>query len=434
MPAAIILCLILIGCNRGAKQQAQPTPEVSTIIIAKQPVSLSSELPGRTSAYMVAEIRPQVNGIIKKRLFEEGSDVKAGQPLYEIDQAPFNAALNIAKANLLAAKETAERAKAALEASIAGVDRQKATLDLSKADLKRIENLYNEKVVSQSQMDAAKTANDVADATLKATLAQVESDRKAVEAAKAAVKQAGAALETAQINLGYTNITAPVSGRIGKSNVTVGALVMAYQAVALATIQQIDPIYVDVTQSTTELFQLKRTLSKNGIKEDDPELKKVKLILEDDTEYSLDGELKFRDISVDQSTGSYLLRIVFANPEGLLLPGMFVRTKVSEGTDKEAILIPQQAVLRNPKGNPMALIATDTGKAEQRMLTLDRAIGDKWLVVSGLSVGERLIVDNLQKVRDGSTIKEIQPDEAAKNADKPANAPEKPENKPEGGK
>jgi len=399
--------LSLDGCERQAPPPPPPIPEVTTVTVRTQEVVLTSELPGRTSAYLVAEIRPQVNGLIQKRLFVEGSDIKAGQMLYQIDPAPFQAQLANAAANLAAMRKTADRARAALEASIAGVTRHRATLGLARSNLERFEELFKDRAVSASQRDQAVTEAEVAEATLRAAEAQVESDREGVAAAEAAIRQAEAALESAQINLGYTRITAPISGRIGKSNVTEGAIVTAYQPLALATIQQLDPIYVDVPQSTTELLRLQRRLEDGRLTHDGRNQNKIKLILEDGRAYPLEGTLQFRDITVDPTTGSVILRIVFPNPDGVLLPGMFVRVVVKEGLNKQAVLIPQQAVSRDPKGNPVALIADAEGKVEQRMLTLDRAIGDKWLVSSGLSPGDRVIVEGMQRVRPGTSVKAV---------------------------
>ena len=236
--------------------------------VQPQQIVLTTELPGRTSAYLVAEIRPQVSGLIQKRLFTEGSDVKAGQVLYQIDPAPFQAALDNAAANLAVMQKTADRARAALGASIAGVARQRATLELARTNRERFEEAFKDRAVSASQRDQAVTEAEVAEAALQAAEAQVESDRKAIAVAEAAIQQAEAALETARINLGYTRITAPISGRIGRSNVTVGAIVTAYQPVALATIQQLDPIYVDVPQSTTELLRLRRSLEDGRLNHD----------------------------------------------------------------------------------------------------------------------------------------------------------------------
>ncbi len=400
--------LILTGCDRPTQSQPpRSIPEVATMTVSTQSVVLTTELPGRTSPYLVAEIRPQVNGLIQKRLFTEGSDVKPGQVLYQIDPAPFQAAFDTAAANLNAMQGAAERARAALRASIAGVARQRATLKFARTNRDRYEKLFKDKSISASGRDQAVTDAKVAEAVLQAAEAQVESDRKAIGVAEAAIQQARAALQTARINLGYTKITAPISGRIGRSNVTVGAIVTAYQPLALATIQQLDPIYVDVPQSTTELLRLKRNLNQGRLSQNGKGQKRVGLLLEDGTAYPLEGTLQFRDITVDPTTGSVILRVVFPNPEGVLLPGMFVRAMVKEGVDEHAILIPQQAVARNPKGEPFALIVGAQGKVQQRMLTLDRAIGNKWLVVKGLQAGDHVIVEGMQKVRPGASVKEV---------------------------
>jgi membrane fusion protein (multidrug efflux system) len=235
----------------------------------------------------------------------------------------------------------------------------------------------------------------------------VERDQKAVDAAEAAIQQAKAALETARINLRYTKITAPISGRIGKSNVTEGAIVTAYQAMPLATIQQIDPIYVDVPQSTTELLRLKKRSGKGRLITNGEGQRRVKLLLEDGTTYPWEGALQFRDVSVDPTTGSVVLRMVFPNPNNILLPGQFVRAIVQEGIDAQAILVPQQGVTRDPKGNPTALVVDAAGKVQQRMLVLDRAIDSEWLVSSGLAPGDRLIVEGQQKVRPGAAVKVV---------------------------
>lgn len=403
--AVVLSGLFLSGC-KGQSEGPPPAgkPEVSTITVTKQSVVLTTELPGRTSAYLMAEIRPQVNGLIQKRLFTEGSDVKAGQVLYEIDPAPFRAALDNAKANLAVARESANRARAALQAGIAGVARQKATVELAQSNRRRFEEMYKDGAVSVSQLDVAVTEAEVAEATLKAVEAQLESDRIAIATAEATIQQAEAAVTTALLNLGYAGITAPISGRIGKSNVTEGALVAAYQPVPLVTIQQLDPIYVDVPQSTAELLRLQRRLADKQLTREGVDHNKVKLLLEDDSEYAPEGELKFRDVTVDPSTGAITLRIVFPNPDGILLPGMFVRAVVIEGIKEDAILIPQQAVSRDPKGNPLALVVDAANKVEQRTLTLERSIGNQWLVSSGLVPGERIITEGVQKVRPGSEV------------------------------
>jgi len=412
--------LLLDGCERQAPLPPPPVPEVATVTVQTQRAVLTNELPGRTSPYRVAEIRPQVSGIIQRRLFDEGADVKAGAVLYQIDPAHFQAAYDNAAANLAVVRKAPDRARAALQASIAGVTRQRATLELARTNLQRFEELFKDRAVSASQRDQAVTDAEVAEATLRATEAQVESDREAVAAAEAAIQQAEAALETVRINLGYARVTAPISGRIGKSNVTDGALVAAYQALALASIQQIDPIYVDVPRSTTELLRLKQRSEKSRHITHGEDQRKVKLLLEDGTPYPSEGILQFRDVTVDPTTGSVILRMVFPNPKYILLPGMYVRAVVQEGIAEQAILVPQQGVTRDPKGNPIALIVDDAGKVQQRMLTLDRAIGDKWLVSSGLAPGDRLIVEGLQKVRPGAAVK-VFPFHSPKDGGGPAN-------------
>jgi membrane fusion protein, multidrug efflux system len=422
---AVVLLAVLFmqGCDR--RQEAQPpppVPEVATVTVRPQRVVLTTELPGRTSAYFVAEIRPQVNGLVQKRLFTEGSDVKADEVLYEIDPAPFKAAVDNAAANLDVMKKTADRARAAVTASLASVKRQKATLDLARTNRQRLEDLLKDKAVSTSDRDQAVTGADVAEATLQVAEAQVDSDRQAVAMAEAAIKQAEASLETVRINLGYTRIIAPISGRIGKSTVTGGAIVTAYQPAALATIQQLDPIYVDVPQSTTELMRLKHRLEGGRLDHDGASQNKVKLVLEDGAAYPQEGALQFRDVSVDPTTGSVILRAVFPNPNGLLLPGMFVRAVVEEGVNDQAILIPQQAVSRDPKGNPLALIVNKEGNVAQRMLTLDRAMGDQWLVTTGLASGDHVIVEGMQKVGPGAAAREVPADTGRGPSTKPANA------------
>jgi len=386
-------------------------------------VVLTTELPGRTAAFRIAEIRPQVSGLIQKRLFTEGSDVTAGQVLYQIDPAPFQAALDNAEANLAVMRKSADRAQAALEAGIARVTQQRATLDLALTNRRRFQDAFKDKAVSASQRDQAVTNANVAEATLRAAEAQLESDRAAVAVAEAAIHQAEAAVETARINLGYTKVTAPISGRIGKSNVTEGAIVTAYQPVPLATIQQLNPIYVDVAQSTTELLRLKRRLEDGRLNHDGTNQGKVKLLMEDGTPYPQEGTLQFRDVTVDPTTGSVILRVVFPNPEGVLLPNMFVRAVIKEGVKEQAILIPQQGVARDRKGNPFALIVSADGKVALRMLTLDRAVGDKWLVSAGLAPGDRVIVEGMQKVRPGMAVNVVPFKEGGKMHRAPENRP-----------
>jgi len=381
-------------------------PEVAVVTVEPRPVPLTSELPGRTSAYLVAEIRPQVNGLIQKRAFAEGSDVKAGQVLYQIDPAPYQAAYENASASVLAARKAADHARAALKVSIAGLKRHQSTLTLAQTNLGRYEELVKTQAVSPMDRDQAVNAVDVADAALRTAEAQVESDREAVQVAEAAIKEAEAALETARINLSYTKITAPIDGRIGRSNVTEGAIVTAYQPVALATIQQLDPIYVDVPQSTVVLNRLRRRLAEGLLKENGTD--KVKILLEDGPVYPQEGSLKFRDVTVDPTTGSVILRIVVPNPDGILLPGMFVRAVIDEGINEQAILIPQQAVSRDPKGNPMVMLVNAKGVVEPRPITTDREIGDQWLVTSNLAKGDRVIVESIiMKAPPGTPVKPV---------------------------
>jgi membrane fusion protein (multidrug efflux system) len=365
--AALASFLLMGGCESGHGQQGgpPPSPEVATVTLSPRPVELKRELPGRTSACLVAEIRPQVNGIIKKRLFREGSDVKAGELLYQIDPNPFQVAYDSAKASL---------------------GKAEANLPAIRSRAERYKELLVDKAVSRQELDDAVSA---------------------VDQARAEIEYWKSAVEAARINLGYTRVTAPISGRIGRSSVTDGALVTAYQPAALATIQQLDPIYVDVTQSTTDLLRLRRNLETGRLTTDGKDGKKVRILLEDGTPYSREGTLQFRDITVDPSTGSFMLRIVVPNPQHLLLPGMFVRAVLQEGIAEKAILVPQQGVSRTPKGDPVALVVDEAGKVHQRMLTLNRAIGDQWLVSSGLSAGDRVIVEGMLNVRPGMTVKAV---------------------------
>jgi membrane fusion protein (multidrug efflux system) len=403
------------GCRSNQAAPPPAIPEVAIETVNSERVVLTTELPGRTCAYYVAEIRPQVNGIIEKRLFEEGSDVRAGQVLYQIDPAPFQAAYDNAAANLSVARKAADRARAGVDATLAAVTQKRATLELAKTNRWRYEELFKTRAVSASQRDQAATEFEVAEAALRSAEAQVKSDQQAVAAAEAAIQQAEAALRTAQINLGYTRITAPISGRIGRSNVTVGALVKERQDSPLAVVQQISPIYVDATQSSANLLQLKRNRAAGRINGTGPDQARVKLLLEDGTPYPVEGTMKFSEVTVDPSTGSFILRMVFPNPKHILLPGMYVRAIVQEGEVDRAILVPQQAVARDAKGNPTALIVDGEGKVGKRMLTLDRAIGGRWLVASGLAPGERLIVEGVQKVRPGDAVKVVPFDAGRKN-------------------
>ncbi len=413
-----MVCVLLsvVGCRKQGGPPRQAAPEVGVVSVHPERVVMTTELPGRTAALRVAEIRPQVSGLVQKRLFEEGTHIEAGQVLYQIDPAPFQAAVDNAAANLVVAQETANRARAALEASIANVARQEATLELARINRERFLEAEKTSAVSRSERDRAVTEAVVAEAMLRAAEAQVESDRKAIAVAEAGIDQTKAALETARINLGYTRVTAPIAGRIGRSYVTEGALVTAHQPLALATLQQLDPIYVDVTQSTSELLRLRRRLDEGRLSRDETGGNKVRLILEDGMPYASEGTLQFQDVTVDPTTGSVVLRIIFPNPDGVLLPGMFVRAIVTEGVNEEALLVPQQAVSRNVKGEPAALIVDANDTVQQRMLTIDRAVGNQWLVSSGLRPGDRVIVEGLQKVRPGVSVTVVSLDTEGGNA------------------
>lgn len=398
----------LSGCAREP-QSAPPSmvPEVATITVQPERVVLTSELPGRTAALLVAEVRPQVSGLIQKRLFEEGTDVAEGQALYLIDDAPFQAALNQALANVDAARNNAQRARAALEASQAAVVQQQAVVNLARTNRDRFEALAADGAVSLSERDRFVAEADVAEAALQSAQAQVNSARQSIEVAEAGIAQAEAAVASARINLEYTRIVAPISGRIGKSNVTVGSLVTAHQPLALATIQQLDPIYVDVTQAYGEMLRLRQRLEDNALDNNADVVRPVRLILENGQDYPHEGALQFRDVTVDPSTGSVLVRMVFPNPEGILLPGMFVRAILTEGVDPDGILIPQQAVARDFKGRPQVLVVDGDGLVEQRTLLLDRAVGNQWLVAEGLAAGDQVIMEGAQRVRHGSAARAV---------------------------
>lgn len=340
-------------------------PEVGVLTVKQEKVILTTDLPGRVSASMTAEVRPQVGGIIQKRLFTEGSDVKAGEALYQIDPASYKAAYASAKASL---------AKA--EANITSVR--------LKSD--RYQELVKIKAVSQQEADDAF-----------ASFKQAEAE---VESAKAAV-------ETARINLAYTRITAPVSGRIGRSTVTDGALVTASQATALATIQQLSSVYVDVTQSSADMLKMRKSLVNGQIQKGSSSQAKVKLFFEDNSVYPLPGTLKFSEVTVDQSTGSITLRAVFPNPKQALLPGMFVRAVLEEGVSEQAILVPQRGVTRNPKGDATVMVVGAEEKVEPRVIKVDRTVGENWLVTDGLKPGDRVILEGLQKARPGTPVKAV---------------------------
>jgi membrane fusion protein (multidrug efflux system) len=366
MALIVVLALGAGACqNSKAQEPAQgpaPAQEVGVVTIEPRPVSITVEMPGRTTPFLISDVRPQVNGIILKRLFEEGADIKAGQVLYQIDPATYQAAFDNAKAAL--AKDQANLVPAKLRAQRYGALIQSGSI--SKQD------------------------NDDAVAAARQAEASVNADK--------------AALETARINLDYTKVTSPISGRIGRSAVTPGALVTASQGQALATVQQLDPIYVDVTRSSAELLRLKRDLASGLLKTPD-QAPKVHLLLEDGTPYPQEGVLKLSEVTVEQSTGVITLRAVFPNPKNDLLPGMYVRAVLEEGVDDKAILVPQQAVIRDARGQASAMVVGEDDKVESRELKLDRAVSQDWLVKEGLKPGDRVIVDGLQKIRPGAPVK-----------------------------
>lgn len=355
------------GCETAESDvatAATPLPKVGVVEIQTSDVTLSTELAGRTSAYLVAEVRPQVGGIVRERLYEEGSEAEAGQVLYHIDPAIYEATVDSARAVL--ARDEAEAEIAALK-------------------VRRYAGLIKNQAVSQEDYDEVR-------AELKQARATVAMDK--------------ATLAAAEIDLAYTQVTAPIAGRIGRSAVTPGALVTANQASALATVQQLDPIYVDVTQSSAEMLRLKRSLSSGLLKAPDEDAS-VELILEDGSRYAHRGRLQFSEVSVDQQTGTVTLRAVFPNPDEELLPGMYVRAVLHEGTREHAILVPQRAVTHDASGTASALILNADGKVESRELGIARAVGNTWLVDSGLRAGERLIIDGVQKIRAGAAAEAV---------------------------
>jgi len=360
--AALLASLSACGDRSTAAQAGgnAPSPTVGVLTIQPQPVPVTAELAGRTTAFQIAEVRPQITGIVKARAFTEGSEVKAGQVLYQVDSASYEAALASARATLAKAEAnlTTTQLKAGRYDELAGIDA------------------------------VSKQARDDAQAALKQ--------------AQAEVAAAQAAVRTAQIELGYTRVSAPIAGRIGRSAVTPGALVTANQATALATVQQLDPIYVDVTQTSAELLRLQRDLSEGRLQRAGNGQAKVKLLLEDGSTYPLEGKLQFAELSVDTTSGSVTLRAVFPNPKRQLLPGMYVRAIVEKGVNEQGILVPQAAVSRDAKGNATALVLGADGKVQSRTLQTTQSVGNQWLVSSGLKAGDKLIVDGLQQVQPGA--------------------------------
>ncbi|WP_394560632.1 efflux RND transporter periplasmic adaptor subunit [Aquipseudomonas alcaligenes] len=364
-PAVALATLILAGCQESTPPPANHKPAVGVVTLQAQPYTLTSELPGRTAAFRVAEVRPQVDGILQKRLFKEGSEVKAGQQLYQIDAAVYQASYKSAQATLASAGSLAERYK----------------------------DLVTDQAVSKQSYDEA----------------------------RAAQLSAEAALEKARIDLRYTKVLAPISGRVGRSAVTEGALVSNGQASALATIQQLDPIYVDVTQPIKDLLRLRRELANGQLEKAGDNAAKVTLKLEDGSEYEHEGTLEVAEVTVDEGTGSVTLRAVFPNPEHSLLPGMFVHANLNAGVNQQAILAPQQGVTRNGQGQPTALVVNGENKVELRTLAAERTSGNRWLVTEGLKPGDKLITEGLQFVRPGD---EVEASPAKNVADAPSAKPD----------
>jgi len=369
--AALVLALagglLLSGCGRQSGPAAAPSrmgaavPEVSVVVLHPSSVAITSELPARVTAYLTAEVRPQVNGIIKERQFTEGAEIASGDVLYQIDPATYQATFDSATAAL-------QKAEASVPSAQAKADRYKG--------------LVNEKAVSQQDVD---------DAT--ATLAQL----------KASVAAAKADLETARINLAYTKVKAPISGRIGKSAVSVGALVTANQGDALSTIRALDPIYVDIAQSSANLLKLRRAFAEGRLATRGAGIP-VRLILEDGAIYPFEGKLGFAEVKVDEGTGTFTLRAEFKNPDRLLLPGMYVRAVIEEGVSSGAFLVPQRGVSRNIRGEATGLFVAADDKVEERVLTIRRGIGNDWLVETGVAEGDRLIVEGTMKARRGQPV------------------------------
>ncbi|KAA8726178.1 membrane fusion protein, multidrug efflux system [Ewingella americana] len=374
-PLAVVLMLsgslALTGCNDKEAQQGAPkAPEVGVVTLKTEAMNVTTELPGRTASFRIAEVRPQVTGIILKRNFVEGSDIKAGMSLYQIDPATYQAAYDSAKGDLVKAQASAQ---------------------VARVTVNRYKPLLGTNYVSKQDYDTAFSTAAQADA--------------AVVAAKAAV-------ESARINLAYTKVTSPISGRIGKSAVTEGALVTNGQADALATVQQLDPIYVDVTQSSNDFLRLKQELADGSLKQANGKAQ-VKLLLDNGSEYKQAGTLEFSDVTVDETTGSITLRAVFPNPDDALLPGMFVRARLDEGVNNNALLVPQQGITRNPRGDATAMVVGADNKVELRTVTTTQAIGDKWVVTEGLKSGDKVIVTGLQKIKPGVQVNAQEVDQNA---------------------
>jgi membrane fusion protein (multidrug efflux system) len=375
----MLLAVALGACSNAKTPAPAPqVPEVSVTTVHRGSVPITTELPGRTSAYLVAQVRARVDGIVQKREFKEGSEVKTGQRLYQIDPAPYIAALNSAQASL-------QKAEANLASTTAQAERYKVLVTanaVSKQD-------YDNAVASQGQ-------------------------------AAADVATGKAAVATAQINLGYTNVGSPISGRSGPSLVTEGAYVQASAATLMTTVQQIDPVYVDLTQSSVEGLQLRRDIASGQLKLNGPNQATVTLLLEDGTQYPLPGSLQFTDITVDQGTGSVTLRAIFPNPRFVLLPGMFVRARIEEGVKEDAFLVPQVGVTHDPNGKATALVVGADDKVTAHTLQLRGTSGDQWIVEGGLDDGDRVIVAGVQKVQPGAVVQAVESQMAIAAATPPA--------------
>jgi len=366
--AVLSLLFLLSGCGKSGAGMppAGMTPEVTVVTLAPQRVEITTELPGRTSPYRIADVRPQVSGIILQRMFTEGSEVKEGEQLYQIDPAPYEAAL----AN-----------------SQGALAHNQAILTYDKIAVNREEKLIQSDVISQDAFDQAA-----------ANYTQAMAD----------VATGQAAVKTAQINLVYTKVLSPISGRTGRSSVTEGALVTSQQTNPLVTVQQLDPIYVDITEPTSELLRLQRELASGQLQKAGTNEAVAQLTLEDGSPYAEAGKVQFSEVTVDPGTASVTLRAVFPNPERQLLPGMFVHALLKEGFNNQAILVPQQGVTHNQRGEPTALVVGNNNKVELRLLKADRPIGDKWLVTEGLHPGDKVIIEGLQKTMPGATVKPVE--------------------------
>lgn len=364
MATAIAAALVLASCGGPAPQQAPGPPQVGFVTVKVQPVILSTELAGRTSPYESSDVRPQVGGLIRARLFQEGEPVRAGQPLYRIDPAPYEAQVASARA---------------------AVARVRAAITSSEGLARRYGELVKLNAISRQDHENAVTA---------------------AQQARADVAAQQAALRNALIDLQRTTVTAPISGRIGRSTFTTGALVSAAQADPLATIQRLDPIYVDIIQSSADQLRLRQQMLAGTLSRD-AGAARVRLKLEDGTTYPLEGRVKFTDVTVDPATGGQTIRALFDNPRGLLLPGMFVRAEFVEGTQQQAMLVPQRAVSRDEKGGALVNVVGRDGKLESRPITATRTVGDNWLVTAGLKPGERVIVEGAQNLQPGTLVKAV---------------------------